>query len=126
MKKLIIVHYHLRPGGVRRVIELATPYLVRQSGIQAQAVVLATGEKADPKWRDLFRRQLAGASLELFIEPSFRYCSEQSIDSGRMQMTLRAALDRLLAGADSANTLVWMHNPGLGRNLLLVRELTRG
>ena len=27
--KLIIVHYHLRPGGIRRVIELATPHLLR-------------------------------------------------------------------------------------------------
>ena len=41
---LIIVHYHLRPGGIRRVVELATPYLVEAGGGAVERIVLAVGE----------------------------------------------------------------------------------
>ena len=39
---LVIVHYHFRPGGIRRVIELATPHLVRKASRPITRVVLAT------------------------------------------------------------------------------------
>src|SRR6266567_3581374 len=60
--RLLIIHYHLRPGGIRRVIELATPHLVKQLGGKVE-VVLATGERADAKWEGGFRRQLGGTPV---------------------------------------------------------------
>ena len=45
--RLIVVHYHLRPGGIRRVIELAAPSVVARSPQPLEAVVLATGEPAE-------------------------------------------------------------------------------
>jgi len=49
--RLIIVHYHLRPGEVRRVVELATPHIVANAPRAVTSVVLATGEAADASWR---------------------------------------------------------------------------
>src|SRR5437762_7308114 len=120
---LIIVHYHMRPGGIRRVIELATPQLVRQFGGKAEAVVLAAGERADPKWEQAFRRNLEGTPVRVFIAPTFKYLSEQQQRVAQIRKGLRLALKKLLAGAAPENTLVWAHNLGIGRNLLLTREL---
>jgi glycosyltransferase involved in cell wall biosynthesis len=118
---LIIVHFHLRPGGVRRVIELATPFLLREMP-SIQRVILATGEARDAVWNAEFRRRLASTPIEIFVAPTFRYTSEQTWRptlAGR----IRRALERLLASAEPA--LVWAHNLSVGRNFALARELVR-
>src|SRR5438477_1886904 len=122
--KLIIVHYHLRPGGIRRVIELATSPLERYCFGKLDGVVLATGEDADPGWSAHFRQQLPGTPVEIFIDPSFRYFSEQTLSPKTIQDRISAALKKLLKDAERGKTLIWMHNPGIGRNLLLTREVT--
>src|ERR1700752_322120 len=38
---LIVVHYHLRPGGVRRIIELALPYIASAAPNPIESVVIA-------------------------------------------------------------------------------------
>ncbi len=121
--KLVIVHYHLRPGGIRRIIELATPHLVREAPRPITRVVLATGAPADCRWHDSFSQQLSTVPVELVVEPAFNYLSEQRGASGRIQARLRHALVRLFADAGAGNTLVWAHNLGVGRNLILAREL---
>jgi hypothetical protein len=52
--KLIIVHNHFRPGGVRRVIELAAPSLVRKSRTKVNEVVIVTGEAPSTEWKREF------------------------------------------------------------------------
>ena len=42
-----------------------------------------------------------------------------------MSRLVRAAFSRVFAHASANNCLVWAHNLGIGRNLLLTRELTR-
>jgi glycosyltransferase involved in cell wall biosynthesis len=121
--KLVIVHYHLRPGGIRRVIELATPHLVRNASRPITRVVLATGQCADRSWHDHFERQLSGVPVELRVEPAFNYLSEQRGAPGRITVRIRRALKKLFADSDVGNTLVWAHNLGVGRNLILSREL---
>lgn len=121
--KLIIVHYHLRPGGIRRIIELATPHLLRQSGGALREVVLAVGEAEDAKWTGQFRDLLAPVPVEVFTEPAFGYFSEQRRPPAAIRQHLRAALAKLLAGASRENTVVWAHNLGIARNLILTREL---
>ena len=122
--KLVIVHYHLRPGGIRRIIELATLHLVREAPRPITRVVLATGEPADRQWHDHFARQLPSVPVEVLIEPSFKYLSEQRGSPERITARLRQALKKLFADSDTENCLVWAHNLGVGRNLLLSRELT--
>ena len=123
--KLIIVHYHLRPGGVRRVIELAVPYILRAGG-KSSTVVLAAGEPPDENWLRDFRRRVAPARVELVIVPAFSYFSEQRGSGAGLVAKLRAGIDALLGKAEPGNAVVWAHNLGLGRNLLLTREIVRG
>jgi glycosyltransferase involved in cell wall biosynthesis len=123
--KLIIVHYHLRPGGIRRIIELATPHLVRHFDRAVESVVLACGEARDKKWNQTFRNLLQPVPVEFFVETSFNYLSEQRSSAERLARQIHDAIERLLTGAEARSCLVWTHNPGIGRNLLLMRELVR-
>lgn len=122
--QLIIVHYHLRPGGVRRVIELATPHLARALA-PVERVLLATGEGADDRWTLGLAQSLAPVPLECRVEPDFRYAAEQTGRTGLSIDRIAASLRRMLTGATAENTVVWAHNLGLARNLPLARELAR-
>jgi glycosyltransferase involved in cell wall biosynthesis len=119
--KLVIFHFHLRPGGVRRVIEVATPFLLREMP-WIEGVILATGEARDTTWNKAFQRALSPISLEICIEPTFGYVSEQA-STVRSAARIRLALARLLSNGTPA--LVWAHNFSVGRNLALARELVR-
>jgi len=121
---LFIVHYHLRPGGIRRVIELATPHLVRHSPQTVTRVVLVTGCAADKAWHEQFARQLREVTVEIVVEPSFNYLSEQDGTPGQITKRIRAALNKLFAESRSHDCLVWAHNLGVGRNLIVARELS--
>ena len=123
--KLVIVHYHLRPGGIRRIIELAAPFIVRAKGSAIDHIVLAVGEATDQKWDELFRQRVAQTPVEYFIEPAFNYVSEQKHSPRDIQERIRRALGALLRDATGSNTIVWAQNPGIGRNLILTRELAR-
>ena len=123
--RLIIVHYHLRPGGVRRIIELAAPHLVRASNGEIDQIVLAVGEASDRKWNAFFTQRAAAVPVEISVHPGFNYLSEQKRSPTAIARRIHTALDELLTGATGSNTIVWAHNPGIGRNLILTRELVR-
>ena len=123
--RLIIVHHHFRPGGVRRVIEVATPHLLSGAGPRLLEVVLAGGEAPDALWWDRFTAALAPVPVTQFIEPAFGYLAEQRNRIADVRARCRRALAQLLADAAPATTLVWAHNLSLGRNLLVARELSR-
>ncbi len=121
--KLIIVHYHLRPGGIRRIIELATPHLVEASSGAIEQIVVAVGEAKDRKWNEFLTRHVAPTPMEFFVEPGFNYLSEQKRSPAAVTKRIRTGLETLLADANAQNTVVWAHNLGIGRNLILTREL---
>ena len=123
--KLIIVHYHLRPGGIRRIIELAVPPLVKASDGAIDQIILAVGEARDKKWNGFFAQQVAPIPVKLFIDAGFNYLSEQKRSPAAITKRIGAALDKLLGNTTASDTLVWAHNPGIGRNLILTRELVR-
>ena len=123
--KLFIVHYHLRPGGVRRIIELATPQIVDGFEGAITSVTLATGEAPDRKWREMFLKSMRAVPVEFFLEPAFGYASEQQRASILLQQAIQRGLKKLLEPLDSNEALVWAHNLGLARNLLLTKELVR-
>ena len=99
--KLIIVHYHLRPGGVRRVIELATPHLVRECRERITEVVLASGESGDEAWENLFRARLSPTPVHFVEEPVLRYVSEQRASPGLIAKRVDRAVERLLCAEKS-------------------------
>ena len=119
--KLIVFHYHFRPGGVRRVIETAAPFLPRALP-SVGSVIAAGGEARDAEWNAAFQRSLAPVPCGFFIEPAFGYASEQTGPDGLGQR-IRAALGRLFADREPA--IVWAHNLAIARNLSLARELSR-
>lgn len=123
--RLIIVHNHFRPGGVRRVIELATPCLCRRWKPAVQEVILATGEMPEDHWLRALRTALRPVRLTCRIEPSMAYFAEQDEETPRLVGRLREFLDGLLAEHGGEQCLVWAHNQGLGRNLLLTHELQK-
>jgi glycosyltransferase involved in cell wall biosynthesis len=123
--KLVVIHYHLRPGGIRRIIELAAPHLALQFGGRVESIVVASGEAGDRKWNEYFVGQLRPIPVRFFVDPSFNYVSEQKLPVQRLTKQVRTGVGKLLAGADARNCLVWSHNPGIARNLVLTRELAR-
>ncbi len=122
--KLLIVHHHFRPGGVRRVIELATPHLVAHCPERVERVVLATGEAPDPAWLRAFRKRLHGCPVKVLVQPAFGYMSELPLDGRSIKGRVVDGIMELLSGVMRGNCVVWAHNLGLGRNLQLARELT--
>jgi hypothetical protein len=121
---LLILHHHLRPGGVRRVIELATPHLVEHWPERVRAVLLATGEAPDPAWLRAFRKRLHGTPVKVIVQPAFGYVSELALDAWSIRRRVIDGIMGLLPQAMRGECLVWAHNLGLGRNLYLSRELT--
>ena len=123
--KLIIVHHHFRPGGVRRVIELATPHLVAHWPERVRGVVLAAGEAPDAAWLRDFRRRLHGTPVKVFVRPAFGYVSEMA-PGARRNITRLVSDGVLELWRENLRDecLIWAHNLGLGRNLYLARELT--
>ncbi len=116
-----MIHHHLRPGGVRRIIELALPHLVRESAVRR--VTLAVGEPGDPLWIEALAKSLGNVSLEVVCERAFRYLPDRPPGMATLRSRITRALDRL--APRPAETLFWIHNPGLARNLVLTDELRR-
>lgn len=103
------------------MIERAAPHLVKELGVSE--IVLAGGELPEPGWRESFQERVAPTPVRFFTEPAFGYFSERSQSPSTLAGRLRAALARLLDGVRPAQCLVWAHNLGIARNLLLARAL---
>jgi hypothetical protein len=122
-RNLVVVHYHLRPGGVRRIIELALPHIDSTGLAPLESVTLASGEMPDAAWREDLMRALQGTRLRFICEPAFRYLSEQRSRPEMIRRRIRSALEGLTETVSPAQTLIWAQNLGLGRNLILSDEL---
>ena len=121
--KLVVIHYHFRPGGVRRVIELATPHLLRAAGSRFAEVVLVGGEAPDERWQRHFADQVAPVPVTGRYDNALGYWSEQRAHADSIRRRTRAVLGSLLTDGDDC--VVWAHNQSLGRNMILTEELQR-
>ena len=108
---LVVVHYHFRPGGVRRVMELLLPELAKRF----EKITLVGGESPDADWSRAIRSRIP--RLRFVIAPAFQYFGTRSPDRTRDE--IRGILRRE-AGPDA---LIWAHNLSLGRNLILADQL---
>lgn len=115
--ELCVLHHHFRPGGVRRVIELGLPALVRATGIAR--VVLAAGEAPPADWLELMERALHPCAVAWSVEPAFGYWSEQNLPAA----AVRAAIREALACLARPGVTVWAHNLSVGRNMVLAQEV---
>ena len=124
-RNLVVVHYHLRPGGVRRIIELALPHIALASPNSFAAIVLATGEKPEPNWREIADAKPAGTPVHFFCEPAFRYLSEQRSSPEVIRGKVRRLSKSWRKPFHPHETLFWAQNLALGRNLILSDELAK-
>lgn len=107
---------------MRRVIEVAAPGLVK--ALRVNAVFLVGGEAPDQRWEREFGR---GVSVPVWacINKALCYLAEQSDGRGVIQENIERTLGLLIANSEGEPSIVWAHNQGLGRNLLLSRTLAR-
>lgn len=123
--QLVVVHYHYRPGGVRRVVELGLTALVEPEPGRWHRVVLAGGEAPEEAWLEDLRARCSGVPVQTRVDPALGYATEQPMDPGTRRRRLRHFWRELFANSPPEATLVWAHNLGLGRNVALSEELTR-
>ena len=110
-QELVVVHYHFRPGGVRRVLELLLPELAKRF----EKITLVGGEAADAGWSGAIKARIP--RLRFVIAPAFQYFGARS--PCRMRDEIRSVLRR----EAGPGTLIWAHNLSLGRNMILADEL---
>ena len=124
--KLIVLHNHFRPGGVRRVIELAAPHIARVLRPRVTEVVLVGSDTPEDGWLENFETLLAPLPVTCKADPALGYLSEQrQVAPREIAARLRVFLQGLLDETLLNGGVVWAHNHGLGRNLPLTRELDR-
>ncbi len=105
------------------MIELATPHLVSHSIPPITAVTLAAGEALDQRWNKAFIRSLPGVAVDFAIHPALGYAAEQVCGFPELRKAIRGFLKQLLTQTPA--TVVWAHNLGIARNLILAGELAR-
>jgi len=109
---LVVAHYHLRCGGVRRVIETTLPAIA--GGGKMEQVTLAVGELSDPVWLERLREALRGTPLQILTHPGLGYVSEWKHPQEHTASGLAEMCRRWIG---NTNTVLWLHNAALGRNL---------
>jgi glycosyltransferase involved in cell wall biosynthesis len=122
---LFVLHYHFRPGGIRRVIELGTPAIVRALHPQITRVVLCSGEEISPAWLKPFRARLGKVPVEVVVEGALGYYSEIAGRFPDVPESVRKAVHSLAEKMKREPCAVWAHNLGLGRNIFLSREIAK-
>jgi glycosyltransferase involved in cell wall biosynthesis len=125
LMKLIVVHYHWRMGGVRRVVEAGLPALVRNGSLGIDGVILASGQAASARWQRKLRSAVGDAvPVRFVVEPALGYASEWGGGIERLPHEVTAAAARVLDGA-GGEALVLLENPAVGRNLLVAGAFAR-
>lgn len=115
---MLVIHHHFRPGGVRRVIEQALPGIVAARPA-VREVVLAGDAEPEAAWLAGVRERVAPVPVRFEAEPALGYGAEQTTNAREQRQRLRAWLARVLSG-EARRIVVWLHNPGLGRNALAI------
>lgn len=120
--RLIVVHHHLRPGGVRRVIEQSLPWIARN---RIREIVMVSGEVPERAWFSAFAGRIPNVRITCEVEPAFGYWAEIQLRSSEVRRRVCQVLHRLLEPFQARSHLVWIHNPGLARNLPMSAALAR-
>ena len=116
---LVVIHYHWRPGGVRRVVELTLPAIAEAAGSSLKRVTMLSGgtESERPEMGTL------GIPTFFIHEPACDYFSNQEETPQTISEKIRHALWRAVGETGSSRTLIWFQNPALARNAMLCREV---
>lgn len=108
---------------MRRVIELAVPHLLGAARASAVQLVLVGGEPPAAGWLAQVRARLGDVPVTCWIEPALGYVAEQRLAPRPLRQRISRFLTAHLPPEAAKHTVVWMQNPGLGRNLALTQAL---
>jgi hypothetical protein len=116
-RHLVVIHYHWRAGGVRRIVEISLPAILQASCSQIQKTTLLSGTPIpESHWMDL-------PEVSFCCEPAMDYYSAQALDAAPIAKKIQATLHRVIPLDEARQTLLWFHNPALARNMILNREV---
>jgi hypothetical protein len=116
---LVVVHYHWRPGGVRRVVELTLPAIASAAGPALKRITVLNGGSINerPALENL------DTPMAFIHEPACDYFSNQTESPKALSLKIRKALQRAIPEHEAFRTLIWFQNPALARNPILCREI---
>lgn len=121
---LAILHYHFRPGGVRRVIEKATPAIVaKTAGEKVDRVLLHSGEAIPQDWLQPLRKSLAPIPVEEIVWPSLGYAADHKDLGPESWKAIHTQLQSWTKSLGEEKLLLWTHNLSVGRNPSFARAL---
>lgn len=105
------------------MIEQALPWLVREAPRPVDLVVLATGEAEDMAWIEGMRERLKPVRVDVVVDSAWGYLTEQKRGIESIRERVREGLARVLSEGKATETIVWAHNLGIARNMVLTEEL---
>jgi hypothetical protein len=114
---LVVVHYHWRAGGVRRVVEVSLPAIVRSARGQLRTITLLSGSPVSEK------PILPSMEIEPVLHGNAAFDYWQGNDVASVARQIRSVLRRFVSKAKGERTLIWFHNPALARNPVLCTEI---
>lgn len=110
-RRLVVMHYHFRPGGVRSVIACGLAAAVERLGVSE--VVMLSGEAAPDGWREEMARLLFPLRMVWEVDAACGYWAELgTADRGR-------DAEEVLRRVTVPGTAFWVHNLSVGRHLRL-------
>jgi len=111
MNRIIIIHYHLNPGGVTRIIESQIKSLRDNNAYQD--ILVITGNCDNPL-------QIESLGAEIIINEKLNYLTDGNIDLKAEYNSIYDFLDQHLKRDD----IVHVHNLNLGKNPLLTLAIS--
>ncbi|MBA7544372.1 hypothetical protein ES705_36727 [subsurface metagenome] len=111
MNRLLIIHYHLNPGGVTRIIESQVKSLKEFD--PSLQIIVVTGHCENP---DIIRRHGA----EIIINSKLNYLSSKTSDLNSEYKTIMSFFSGLFQKED----IIHVHNLNLGKNPLLTLAIS--
>jgi len=99
------------------VIETGLPALVK--ALRFSRVLILTGEDAPDDWTLRLARGLPKTEIKVHAEPAFGYLSELRASPTSLRRRIAKTLSEVIPAEPGNTTLIWHHNPALGRNLLV-------
>ncbi len=114
--RLVVFHYHDRPGGVRQVISRGLPGLAARLGGVREVVVLL-GEITDSRWARELQTALGAIPLRVVRHGELGYASGGPPDVSK------EAREVVMRELSESEVVLWAHNLSVGRNLPLLLNL---
>ena len=99
---LVVIHYHWRPGGVRRVVELTLPAIAAAAGTSLKRITLLSGgtESEHPELGTL------GIATDFIHEPACDYFSNQAEAPELISEKIQRVLRRVIESNPPSRTLI--------------------